>query len=215
MVLQHKINPTTNVTIHIHYEKLQNQRVNEALIDGLSDTYFGTRTNTTEQQYSSLVTTESPKILVVVLYPALFEINEPTINHLKFLWENHKMNIILYTLKSLQFNVLLHALVPDHRILGRMRRPEEYATDADVDVDKYGCIHLGELNRKPYDPTELDGILIKYNVTIDQLPTISRFDPVAKAICINPGEVCEITRGSNTAITSKYYRLCVNSDFHM
>jgi DNA-directed RNA polymerase subunit H (RpoH/RPB5) len=49
-----------------------------------------------------------------------------------------------------------------------------------------------------------------YNITDDtQFPDISRFDPVAQAICLRPGQVCEITRPSKTAIQSKYYRLCV------
>lgn len=50
-----------------------------------------------------------------------------------------------------------------------------------------------------------------YNVTNDkELPTISRFDPVALAIFIRPNEICKITRSSVNAITSYYYRLCVN-----
>ena len=48
-----------------------------------------------------------------------------------------------------------------------------------------------------------------YNITQDsQFPEISRFDPVAQAIGMRPGQVCEITRGSKTAIITKYYRLC-------
>lgn len=51
---------------------------------------------------------------------------------------------------------------------------------------------------------------LKYNIMNDtQLPEISRFDPVAKAICIRPGEVCEIIRPSKTSIKSTYYRICV------
>ena len=50
-----------------------------------------------------------------------------------------------------------------------------------------------------------------YNVTNDmELPTISRFDPVALAIFIKPNEICKITRSSVNAITSYYYRLCIN-----
>ena len=50
----------------------------------------------------------------------------------------------------------------------------------------------------------------KYNVTNEneQLPTISRFDPVAVAIGMRPGHVCEIIRPSKTAIQTKYYRFC-------
>jgi DNA-directed RNA polymerase subunit H (RpoH/RPB5) len=49
----------------------------------------------------------------------------------------------------------------------------------------------------------------KYNCTNADLPEISRFDPVAQAICIRPGQICEIIRPSKTAITAYYYRICV------
>ena len=50
----------------------------------------------------------------------------------------------------------------------------------------------------------------KYNVMHDkQFPEISRFDPVSQAIGIRPGEICEITRPSKTAISAPYYRICV------
>ncbi len=49
----------------------------------------------------------------------------------------------------------------------------------------------------------------QYNVLNDsQWPEISRFDPVAIAIGLRPGEVVEITRNSPTALKTKYYRLC-------
>jgi DNA-directed RNA polymerase subunit H (RpoH/RPB5)/nitrate reductase NapAB chaperone NapD len=57
---------------------------------------------------------------------------------------------------------------------------------------------------------ELMQIKKKYNIMSDsQFPTITRFDPVAQAIGIRPGQVCEIIRQSKTAITSKYYRICI------
>ena len=56
---------------------------------------------------------------------------------------------------------------------------------------------------------EKEMIKQKYNVMNDkQFPEISRFDPVAKVIGLKPGELCEISRKSRTAIVSKYYRLC-------
>lgn len=49
----------------------------------------------------------------------------------------------------------------------------------------------------------------KFMITKDsELPEISRFDPVAKAIGLRPGELCEITRPSSNSIKAKYYRLC-------
>ena len=58
---------------------------------------------------------------------------------------------------------------------------------------------------------EKQTVLDTYNiVSTASLPTISRFDPVAKMICMRPDDVCEIVRPSPTAVSSKYYRLCVN-----
>jgi DNA-directed RNA polymerase subunit H (RpoH/RPB5) len=57
--------------------------------------------------------------------------------------------------------------------------------------------------------SEKIAIKTKYNIIDDvQFPDISRFDPVAQAIGIRPGQVCEINRPSKTAISSAYYRIC-------
>lgn len=57
---------------------------------------------------------------------------------------------------------------------------------------------------------ERTAIKTKHNITDDvQFPDISRFDPVAQAICLRPGQICEIIRPSKTAIQSVYYRLCI------
>jgi DNA-directed RNA polymerase subunit H len=49
----------------------------------------------------------------------------------------------------------------------------------------------------------------EYNIINEsQWPEISRYDPVALAIGLRPGEVCEITRNSPTALETKYYRRC-------
>jgi DNA-directed RNA polymerase I, II, and III subunit RPABC1 len=58
---------------------------------------------------------------------------------------------------------------------------------------------------------EKNAIKQEYNITNDsKFPEISRFDPVATTIGLKPEQLCEITRPSKTAITSKYYRLCYN-----
>jgi len=49
----------------------------------------------------------------------------------------------------------------------------------------------------------------KYNISNDrELPEISRFDAVAKAIGMRPKQVCEILRPSKTSVVTKFYRLC-------
>jgi DNA-directed RNA polymerase subunit H (RpoH/RPB5) len=58
--------------------------------------------------------------------------------------------------------------------------------------------------------SETTQIRKRYNVMSDgQFPDISRFDPVAQAIGIRPGQVCEIIRPSKTAISAPYYRICM------
>lgn len=50
----------------------------------------------------------------------------------------------------------------------------------------------------------------RYNIINDaEFPELSRFDPVAQAIGIRPGQVCEIRRPSKTAIVAPYYRICI------
>jgi DNA-directed RNA polymerase subunit H (RpoH/RPB5) len=57
---------------------------------------------------------------------------------------------------------------------------------------------------------ETKAMLTRYNVANStQLPEISRFDPVARAIGLRPGQVCKIIRPSKTAITTEYFRICV------
>ena len=59
------------------------------------------------------------------------------------------------------------------------------------------------------DKNKKKEIEIEYNIiNASQWPEISRYDPVALAIGLRPGCVCEITRNSPTALETKYYRLC-------
>ena len=41
-----------------------------------------------------------------------------------------------------------------------------------------------------------------------QIPSISRFDPIALVIGLRPGQLCKIIRTSRTAINSTSYRIC-------
>lgn len=103
--------------------------------------------------------------------------NETLVNELKHIWESEGIFIVIESIKRLQFNILKHTLVPEHRIMR---------------------------------DTEVNEIMIKYNIqSISQLPDISRFDPVARAIGLRPGQVCHIIRPSKTAIKTNYYRACI------
>ena len=105
------------------------------------------------------------------------EPNETMINEMKHIWESEGIFIVIENIKRLQFNILNHILVPEHRVMSN---------------------------------EEIKQIMIKYNITnTNQLPDISRFDPVARVIGLRPGQVCHIIRPSKTAIEANYYRVCV------
>lgn len=105
------------------------------------------------------------------------EPNETLINELKHIWESEGIFIVIENIKRLQFNILNHTLVPEHRIM----------------LD-----------------SEINTIIKKYNITDKiQFPDISRFDPVARVICLRPGQVCHIIRSSKTSIETNYYRICL------
>ena len=56
---------------------------------------------------------------------------------------------------------------------------------------------------------ETQAMMSKYNIAHpDMLPNISRYDPVAMAIGMRPGQVCRIDRFSKTAVSTPYYRIC-------
>lgn len=58
--------------------------------------------------------------------------------------------------------------------------------------------------------SDVEDIMRKYNISDkSEFPEISRFEPVAKAIGIRPGQLCHIIRPSKTAVTTDYYRLCI------
>ncbi|MEM0074816.1 MAG: DNA-directed RNA polymerase subunit H [Conexivisphaerales archaeon] len=58
-------------------------------------------------------------------------------------------------------------------------------------------------------PGEVPEILRKYNATLEQLPYILTTDPNVVELQAKPGDVIKITRKSETAGTTVYYRLVV------
>jgi DNA-directed RNA polymerase subunit H len=104
-------------------------------------------------------------------------VNETLINELKHIWERDGIFIVIESIKYLQFNILNHVLVPQHKVMSE---------------------------------TQVNDVMIRYNITDKiQFPDISRFDPVARAIGLRPGQVCNIIRPSKTSIQTNYYRICV------
>ena len=57
---------------------------------------------------------------------------------------------------------------------------------------------------------EVEVLKQTYNIRdLTQLPEISRYDPMALAMCMRPKQVCKLIRNSPTAMYYIYYRVCV------
>tara|TARA_Y100000389_G_scaffold150309_1_gene149866 strand:+ start:10811 stop:11491 length:681 start_codon:yes stop_codon:yes gene_type:complete len=53
-------------------------------------------------------------------------------------------------------------------------------------------------------------VKLKYNILDDsQIPEISMFDPVGKAMLLRPGELCKIIRYDKISFQNDFYRICV------
>lgn len=74
-----------------------------------------------------------------------------------------------------------------------------------IDILKHSLVPKHEVFRFEKDIQE---ICNKCNCRKDQLPVIERGDAVAKRLRIAPGDICKITRISNTAGEIEYYRVC-------
>ena len=60
-------------------------------------------------------------------------------------------------------------------------------------------------------PDEAKGILLRYNATADQFPFIASTDPAAKSIGAKAGDFIRVTRRSETAGETVYYRFVVEA----
>ena len=118
--------------------------------------------------------TKNDDLLIIAIDKANNSI-ETTINQL---WIDEKIYVRVLGIDHLQFNILKHSLVPNHKILSDQEKKDVFK---------------------------------KYNIQNEkQIPDISRFSPVSLVIGLRPGELCEITRPSKTAIDTMFYRICSN-----
>ena len=157
---QEEVNTPRKVYVKYHLKKSLRQQY----IDDYVDELYNLEQVLTENDTLFIISKEDP--------------NESLISHLKHIYSNNKVFIVILSLKRLQFNVLEHSLVPKHTKLNK---------------------------------TEIKDMMKEYNVSeYTKLPEISRFDPIALATGLRPGDVCKIIRPSKNSITGVYYRYCIN-----
>jgi DNA-directed RNA polymerase subunit H (RpoH/RPB5) len=69
---------------------------------------------------------------------------------------------------------------------------------------------LMPMNIRILNETETIALKEKYHLkNVKELPEISRFDPMALAICLRPGQICTFDRKSPTALITEYFRICL------
>ena len=87
----------------------------------------------------------------------------------------------------------------------------EYCALYDLSSLQYNVIeHKFVPKHLKLNEEQKENIKKKYNILDDsQFPEISMLDPVAKAILLRPGELCEITRYDKISFESTFYRICV------
>jgi DNA-directed RNA polymerase subunit H (RpoH/RPB5) len=69
--------------------------------------------------------------------------------------------------------------------------------------------HALQPRHEPISEEEAQAVKVRYNISDNsQFPDISRFNPVAQAIGLRPGQLCKIYRPSKTAIFAEVYRIC-------
>ena len=73
---------------------------------------------------------------------------------------------------------------------------------------EFDFVYVSDKIWKPYEET-LE-FYTKFNVNETQIPEISRFDPVARALCLRPKQICKITRFDKISYKNDYYRICVS-----
>ncbi len=69
--------------------------------------------------------------------------------------------------------------------------------------------HIMVPEHRMLDDDEIEEVLSKYNIEKEKLSKILAGDPVIKEIGANVGDVIEITRKSETAGKSVFYRLVI------
>ena len=134
---------------------------------------------------------------------------------------NYTDNIIIILNETIKdtINVLCNEL----NILLKNSNDEIIENDIGLEIRHFGNVYMFDIKALQYnilehdvvpehiiyrDKEDIDKILDICNCSIDQLPIISKTDPVAKLKMCVPGDICKIMRTSKTCGKYPYYRVC-------
>ena len=83
--------------------------------------------------------------------------------------------------------------------------------DKDLEKPLDVSVHMFVPKHELVPKNDIDDLLSKYNTTLQQLPYIFETDPAIANLDVNAGDVIKITRKSQTAGETFYYRYVVES----
>jgi DNA-directed RNA polymerase subunit H (RpoH/RPB5) len=74
-----------------------------------------------------------------------------------------------------------------------------------LDITKHESVPKHEILQ------DKESVLKQYGITLRQLPRILETDPMVKVLNAKPGDVIKITRNSQTAGVTTYYRVVIKA----
>jgi DNA-directed RNA polymerase subunit H (RpoH/RPB5) len=118
-------------------------------------------------------------------------------------------------LTSLDDLIIIYKAEPNDTLRAELdelwNRSGIYATILNIKRLQFNILeHTAVPKHRVLSEKEREAFCEKYNIKSNHdIPTISRYDPVASVHCMRPGQVCCIERKSKTAGSTLYYRVCV------
>jgi DNA-directed RNA polymerase subunit H (RpoH/RPB5) len=157
-----------------------------------------------------VVTNENPKKKIYIRY---YLTGRPAAKNIREMIDD--LFILTETLKKEDTLFIIIKDEPNETLINEIKHIWE-AEGIFIVIESIRRLQFNILNHVLVPPhrimleSEVKTIEKKYNISDRTLfPDISRFDPVARAIGLRPGNVCHIIRPSKTAIETNYYRICV------
>ena len=175
-------NKIKNHKLHVIYYNFQKQgntkMMKTTIINRIDELYKNDIFQSTDNII--LIINESIKDTIKIINEELNlhlkEINNDKIKNDLGYTQRHFGNVFIFNIKTLQYNILNHQIVPKHTIIR--------------------------------DDKDIQKILEISNCNLDQLPVISKNDPVSKLKLGTNGDIFKIIRKSKTCGEDIYYRVC-------
>jgi len=147
-------------------------------------------------EYTDLINNFNVKTdTLVYLWSQSTEPSSAILDYLQHLYITKGVFVVIRTVARTQYNVLKHIRVPHYEILN----DTEEITNDTTSTSAYRNMSI---------ITNVPELLRRYKITVDKLPTESRFSPTLSAKLVRPGQIVCYYRPSPTAMVAPHYVRC-------